>query len=172
MKNTRIIWLGLIVIVLLSLLVAVGCDTNKTGSVDKAGQKVKKIVFDPKNPCNMLTKDEAEAVIKQKVKDPQPQDYACTYESIDSKKFTSLIFSLEVVTDAGLFFNGMRDRFEESGKQVKQVGGIGESAYFYEKALHVLKGRYIFHFLSSGSEGYELNEDAIKNLAKMAVDKL
>ena len=172
MKNTKTIWVGLIVIVLLALLVTIGCDTNKNGSVDKAGQKIKKIVFDPKNPCNLLTKDELEAVIKQKVRDPQPQDYACTYESVDSKKFTSLIFSLEAGDATGLLFSGMRNRFEESGKPVKQVAGVGDGAYFYEKALNVLKGRYIFHFQSSGNAGYELNEDVIKNLAKMVVDKL
>jgi hypothetical protein len=165
MTKKGTLWFGLMVIVLIALLVALGCDTSKTGRV---GQK---LVFDPKNPCNILTKDEVEAVIKQKVKDPQPQNYACTYESVDSKKFTSLIFSLEATDAAGLF-KGMRDHFEKSGKPVKQVAGVGAGAFFYERELHILKGNYFFHFLSSGNEGYELNEDAIRTLAKTAVDKL
>lgn len=165
MTKKGILWFGLTVIVLIASLVALGCDTSKTG---KAG---KKLVFDPKNPCNILTKDEVESVVKQKVTDPQPQDYACTYESVDSSKFTSLIFTLGDVDSAGLF-KGMRDHFEKSGKPVKQVEAIGDGAYFYEKELHVLKGKYLFRFLSSGNAGYELNEEAIKALARTAVDKL
>ncbi len=170
MKKARILWFGLSVIVLVSLLVALGCDTGRTGSSDKAGQK--KFAFDPKNPCNLLTKEEVEAAIRQKVKDPSSQEYACTYETMDSKNFTSLTLSVDSVSDPEYLFNGMRDRFKDSGRPVKQVEGVGEGAYFYEKALHVLKGRHIFHFQSSGSEGYELNEEAVRNLAKTAIDKL
>jgi hypothetical protein len=170
MKKTGILWFGLSVIVLLALLVALGCDTKRTGSADKAEQK--KIVFDPRNPCSILTKDEVEAVFRQKIKDPRPEDYACIYETLDPKKFTSLTLSLDSVNDPNLLFYGMRDRFKDSGRPVKQLEGIGEGAYFHEKALHVLKERYIFHFQSRGNEGYELNEDAITNLAKTAIDKL
>ena len=168
MKKTGVLWAGLVVVVLIAFLVAAGCDTGKTGSAGKAKQE---LVFDPKNPCNILTKEEVEAVIKQKVKDPQPQDYACTYESADSQKFTSLIFSLEDADAAGLF-KGMKELFEKSGKPVKAVEGMGDGAFVYEKELHVLKGKYFFHFQSSGNKGYELDEDAIRHLARTAVDKL
>ena len=170
MKRTGILWFGLSVIATLALLVALGCDTGRSGSADKTGEQ--KIAFDPKNPCSILTKDEVEAVIKQKVKDPSPQEYACTFETIDAKKFTRIILSLDSVNDPEFLFNGMRDRFKESGRPVKPVAGVGEGAFFYEKALHVLKKRYIFHFQSSGNEGYELTEEAITNLARTAVDKL
>lgn len=158
--------------VLLSVLLSADCETKKTGTEGQTGQKeVKKIAFDPKIPCNLLTKEEVEAVMKQRVREPQPQDYACTYESVDSSKFTSLIFSLEDVDAPGLF-RGMKEYFEKSGKKLIIVEGVGDGAYFFEKELHVLKGKYFFHFLSSGNEGYELREDAIKSLAKTAVDKL
>jgi hypothetical protein len=171
MKNMGIRWGFLSIVVLLLLMFAVGCETKKTGSANEAGKKIERIVFTPKNPCNLLTKDEVETVMKQKVRDPQPQDYACTYESIDSVKFTSLIFSLEDVDADGLF-KGIREHFEKSGKQVKPVEGVGDSAFFQDKELHILKGKYFFHFQSSGNEGYELKEEAIKSLAKTAVDKL
>lgn len=170
MKKAGFLWFGLIVIVLIALLVALGCDTGKSGSADKAGQK--KFAFDPKNPCDILTKGEVEAVIRQTIKDPQPQEYACIYETGDPGKFTSLTLSLDSVNDPELLFNGMRDRFKDSGRPLRQVPGIGEGAFFFEKTLHVLKKRYIFHFQSSGKEGYELNEEAIQNLARTAIDKL
>ena len=171
MKNLEIRWSFLSVVGLLLLVFAVGCETKKSGSANAEGQKIKRIVFNPQNPCNLLTKDEVEAVMKQKVKEPEPQDYACTYESVDSAKFTSLIFMLEHTDAAGLF-KGMREHFEKSGQPVKSVEGVGDGAFFQEKELHVLKGKYFFHFQSSGSEGYELKEDAIKSLAKTGVDKL
>jgi hypothetical protein len=172
MKKSKIAWGCLSVVVLLSLALAVGCETKKTGSADKAAQRAKKkIVFDPKNPCNLLTKEEVEAVMKQKVKEREPQDYACSYESIDSSKPASLIFSLEHEDAAGLF-EGMREYFKKSGSEVKQVEGVGDGAYFSQKQLHVLKGKYLFHFQSVGNEGYELTEEAIRSLAKAAVDKL
>ena len=49
---------------------------------------------------------------------------------------------------------------------------MGDGAFVYEKELHVLKGKYFFHFQSSGNKGYELDEDAIRHLARTAVDKL
>ena len=170
MKRTGILWFGLIVIVLIALLVALGCDTGGTGPAGKTAKR--KFAFDPKNPCNLLTKGEVEAVVRQTIKDPQPQEYACIYETGDPGKFTSLTLSLDAVNDPELLFNGMRDRFKESGRPVRQVPGIGEGAFFFEKSLHALKGRYIFHFQSSGKEGYELNEEALQNLARTALDKL
>ena len=59
MKKTGVLWAGLVVVVLIAFLVAAGCDTGKTGSAGKAKQK---LVFDPKNPCNILTKGEVEAL--------------------------------------------------------------------------------------------------------------
>jgi hypothetical protein len=168
MKNLEIRRCFLSVVILLFLVFTVGCETKKSGSAKTGGQK---IVFNPQNPCNLLTKDEVEAVMKQKVKEPEPQAYACTYESVDSVKFTSLIFSLEHTDAAGLF-KGMREHFEKTGQQVKPVEGVGDGAFFQGKELHVLKGKYFFHFQSSGNEAYELREDAIKSLAKTGVDKL
>ncbi len=162
----------MIVVVLFCLVLGAGCETKKTGSAGQAAQKeMKKIAFDPKNPCNLLTKEEVEAVMKQKVGEPQPQDYACSYESADSTKLSSLIFSLEDVEAAGLF-KGMRETFKQSGAEVKEVEGVGDGAYFSHKMLHVLKGKYFFHFSSVGNEGYELTEEAIKSLAKTAMEKL
>ena len=166
MKKVEMRWAYICFVILLFFIFAAGCETKKTGAA-----KDKKLVFIPKNPCNLLTKEEVEAVMKQKVKEPQPQDYACTYESMDSVKFTSLLFMLEDV-DAAELFKGMRQDFEKSGKPVKQVDGIADGAYFQGKDLHVLKGKFFFHFQSVGNEGCELGEEAIKSLAKTAVDKL
>ncbi len=171
MKHIEIRWSFISAVILLLLVFVVGCGTQKAGSPTGFGQKIKRIIFNPKNPYNLLKKDEVEAVMKQKVKEPQPQDYTCTYESVDSVKFTSLIFSLEDADAAGLF-KGMREYFEKSGKPVKPVERVGDGAFFREKELHALKGKYFFHFQSSGNEGYELGEEAIKSLTRTAIDKL
>ncbi len=168
--GTTLGWLSVVVVLFLTLVF--GCDMGKSGPADKAGQKdVKRIVFDPKNPCNLLTKEEVESVMKQKIGEPQPQDHACSYESVDSTKLSSLLFTVSDV-DAAESVKGMRDHFEKSGMPVKAVAGVGDGAYFQEKDLHVLKGKYLFSFQSVGNKGYELGEDAIKTLAKTAVDKL
>jgi hypothetical protein len=172
MKKCKITWGCLSVVALLSLTLAVGCETKKSASTDKAAQKeIKKIVFDPKNPCNLLTKGEVEAVMKQEVKGPNPLDYACSYESIDSSKWSSLMFLLEHGDAAGLF-EDMRQLLKKKGIEVKQIEGIGDGAYFSEETLFVLKGEYFFRFMSDGLKGYELTEEEIRSLAKAAIDKL
>ena len=108
--------------------------------------------------------------MKQNANEPEAGDHFCSFESADSSKYTNLIFGVTDV-EAQASFKHLKEVAGERGKKVKQVDDMGDGTYFYEKALYVLKGKYFFNFMSSGNEGYELTEDAIKSLAKKAVGR-
>jgi hypothetical protein len=167
------ICLGLIL--LGSLALYSGCDTKKAGS----DRPPVKISFDPKKPCNLWTKEEVEAVMKKKIKEPETGDYFCTYTSVDHSTSTSLNI---MITEETGSFNEAKESAQNSGWLLKQVEGIGEGAFFldYDKEhkdqklrfLEVHRKNYVFSINSTATDGHTLSDEALIILAKKAFEKL
>ena len=183
MKTQGIITTSLSLVVLIALASLAGCDRQKSGTADDAArQGVKEaIAFNPKNPCTLLKKEEVETFMKQKVMDMEPQEGFCSYWSLEPK---SISFEITVTTPGDPLgeLKGVKKYMQTDGQKpghiIKQVGGVGDDAFFQvipqeqEKYLYVVKGKYHVIFRARGDKGYEFSEAEMKILAKKALDRI
>lgn len=154
------VWLAIFVLGL--FLVGMGCESKKTASVEQPKQKE-----DPNSPCALLTKEEVQAVLKQKLEEPKRDDILCIYESVVKSPSATLVVQLNP-TEPEAFMQNRKD-FMKGPNPFKPVEGLGENAYFYNESLNVLAKK---RALSMRFEGTKPSEDDIINLAKKAVERI
>jgi hypothetical protein len=163
MKTIKSLKVCLVIFMICSFFIVVNCETKKTGSVEQVEQQeVKKDLT-----CTLLSKEEVEAVLKRKFKEPKPDDILCIYETAESSPFISLVVQLNP-TEPDIFMK-TREDFMKIGTTFKSIDGIGDSAYFYNEQLNVLSKN---HELSLRIQGGLPSEDNFKELAKKAVDRI
>ena len=75
-------------------------------------------------------------------------------------------------TDDGTGFSYNKESGRKQGRRVREVQGIGSSAYFDDAHFHVLKGNSWLTFGSAAESGHHPSEEMIKTLAKIAIDRL
>jgi hypothetical protein len=154
----------LVILMLGFFFIGTGCETGKTGAVGQAKSPEKK--NDLNNPCELLSKKEVGAVLKQELEEPKRDDIICTYESVQRSPSVFLNLQLNPV-DPAMF---MQNRKDFTGKgSFKPVDGIGDNAYFFNGQLNILaKDRG----LSMRIEGDQPSEDDLLMLAKKAVERI
>ncbi len=155
-------------------LITVNCQTvpgGKPASVDgtEQGRSVQP-PFNREKLCSLLTKEEVGAVVKQQMEAPKFFVNECTYRAVQPSSLKE--FSIQISADDGTGFNYNRESGRKQGRRIREVPGIGKSAYFDDGHFHVLKGNSWLTFGSAAEYGHHPSEEMIKTLAKKAVDKL
>ena len=157
MKTVDSMKVCLVIITLCFFVVGTGCETKKPG----LAKEEKK---DKNGTCALLSKEEVEAVLKQKLKEPKSDDIICIYESVAASPYVSLNVQLNPV-EKDIFMQNRKDFMKK--ESFKSIDGVGDNAYFYNSQLNILAKN---HELSLRIEGGA--EDDIIRLAKKAVEKI
>ncbi len=152
----KVIW---VIFTLCSFFVGTGCEMKKT-AVAKEEKK------DKNGPCALLSKEEVEAVLKQKLEEPKRDDTICIYESVQRSPSVFLKVQLNPV-EADIFMQNRKDFMSKD--TFKSIDGVGENAYFFNGELNILAKN---HGLSMRIEGGQTSEDDIVGLAKKAVERI
>ena len=178
MKIQGIISILVSFILATAIIAAVGCD-NKSGKAKNAAQpSVKKVAFDPKDPCPLLTKEEVGAVLKRQVIEASADDGRCTYYSNETT-YTS--FGLTVQTPpegAAAYFKLLRDAPSgDKERIVKKIEGTGEGAYYElsgakDRTIYSYQGKYFVFFTVSRNDGGDISDEGMRELAKKAMDRI
>ena len=122
--------------------------------------------------CELVTRDEAEAVLGASVGEPTREDTppisACSYETAD---FDSVSVSVLTYDDSDQAEEGFQIAIDIN--DYPEVSGIGERAYDARpiSGVTVLKGRYELD-VDVNLEGSEADFEAAKELAATAVERL
>jgi hypothetical protein len=118
------------------------------------------------NPCDLLTKAEAETLLKEAVSDGQtgkgvmPAVSTCKYSF--KKKGATYGVTIKVATTDALrqegFYNSAKDVFtrqkkarmlsEDTAKQMKAVPGLGDEAFWNGNDLWIIKGDYFVNIVA------------------------
>ena len=188
MKTHSTISLLLSLILVAVLGVAAGCDNKSAKNnnpaqpvVEKAAQPaVKKIVFDPNKPCQLLTKEEVSAALKAKSVDANDGAGHCYYSAMNPEYMSFEIMS-SAPDDSVREFATSKKEVQDSvkknrGEVMKKLEGIGDDAFYWggdgDRSLYVLKGKYNLIFMARDASFYKISEEGIKALAKQAVDRI
>ncbi len=126
--------------------------------------------FNREKLCSLLTKEEVGAVLKQQMEAPRFFVNECTYKVVQPSSLKE--FSIQISTDDGTGFNYNKESGKRQGRRVREVQGIGSSAYFDDAHFHVLKGNSWLTFGLAQLERQPSSEEMIKTLAKKAADRL
>ncbi len=126
--------------------------------------------FNREKLCSLLTKEEVGAVVKQQMEAPKFFVNECTYRAVQPSSLKG--FSIQMSTDDGTGFNYNKESGRKQGRRIREIRGIGSSAYFDDAHFHVLKGNSWLTFGSAAEYGHHPSEEMIKTLAKKAADRL
>ncbi len=159
MKTVDSMKVRLVIFTLCFFFVGTGCETKKT-AVAKEEKK------DKNGPCALLSREEVEAVLKQKLKEPKRDDIICIYESVSASPYVFLKVQLNPV-EADMFMQNRKDFMNKDS--FKSIDGVGDNAYFFNGELNILAKK---HALSMRVEGGQISEDDIIGLAKKAAEKI
>lgn len=151
------------------LLCAAGCETIPGGAVQKPFSGFSAETYRSEKLCTLLTKEEVGAVLKAKMGEPKFFVNECTFKPAQPSPLIS--FNIQISTDDGSQFNYNRESGKKQGRRIMDVKGIGDSAYFDDSFLNVLKGNVWLNF-STASHGRHPTKTMIKALAKKAVDRI
>ena len=170
----------------LLVLALAGCGeststgTAKNQSEGNKGQRAEASLLDP---CNIITKSDAEAALGEPVSQEQPESSInplnqkqCVYSSTSSDRF--IIVSL--LQTSGLT-GAMREQgqsaatiyktIKENLDPVKSVQGIGDDACWGTPGLHILAGD-VYLVIGVGNTSKPENLEMAKNLAATALNRL
>ncbi len=119
-----------------------------------------------KSECDLLTKEEVEAVIEAKVTNVQDTDAGCLYQTEDVTNTVQVLVSWEGGKAA---MTGARAGAKLVGSNIEQVQGLGDEAFFdIANSLHVLQGDVYFNIRN----GLFTDPDSAKLLAAHALARL
>ena len=166
MKKTTLV----LAAVLIAFLAA-GCSGSKSET-----QSANKKIIDP---CELITKSDAEQFIGEPMKDPQKKDQTvvglkiCIYES--AKKDSFRFFQIGLTQQAFMPPNGQSPKsIYESLKanfpQGVKVEGVGDDAFIAPPGLHFIKGNY-YITIGVGNANDPKNRDILKAAGKKASKK-
>ena len=140
--------------------------------------------------CRLVTKGEAEAVMGEKLKDPDsgPASMAggsiCRYGSPDSLSAKNVTIRVESPNFNWQKFKEEKrvegERMQPKRGRIRQVPGLGKDAYFARHVLHVLTDHGILTVIvfkdpadaAAGEETQTKTEAAEKTLAEKAVTRM
>ncbi len=153
---------------------ALSCQTVPSVKPVPSGQaeqeRYSQQTFRKESLCSLLTKEEVGTALKRRVEDPKFFVNECTYKAGQPSPLKE--FSIQISTDDGSGFNYNKESGKKQGRRVREVQGIGSSAYFDDAHFHVLKGNSWLTFGSAAESGHHPSEEMTKTLAKKAVDRL
>jgi len=151
------------------LLCTAGCETIPGGAVRKPISGASADTYRSEKLCTLLTKEEVGAALKMKMAEPKFFVNECTFKPAQPSSLIS--FNIQISTDDGSQFNYNRESGKKQGRKIVDVRGVGDSAYFDDSFLNVLKGNVWLNF-STASHGRHPTKAAIKALARRAVDRI
>jgi hypothetical protein len=140
--------------------------------------------------CKLVTKEEAEAVLGEKVKDPSSGPASmqggsiCTYETPDSLSARHVTVRVESPNfDWDKYKEDRRiegEKMQPKRGRIRPVSGLGKEAYFARHVLHVLTDHGILTVIvfkdagdaAAGEEVETKAEAAEKSLAEKAVTRM
>lgn len=137
----------------------------------------------PFDPCGLLTKEEAEALVGEPVKSLEQQDMKnplgqkmCLYETVSSSRLIqiSVIRTTDMsprVRKHGQNASKIYHTTREMLDPVAQVPGVGDDACWGTPGLHILKGE-IYLLVSVGNTSRGENLDLARRIAEKVVPRL
>jgi hypothetical protein len=137
----------------------------------------------PFDPCGLLTKKEAEALVGEPVKDPEQKDTKnplgqkmCLYETVSSSRLIQIS-----VIRTGDMSPKVRKHGQRASKvyrttremldPVEQVPGVGDDACWGTPGLHILKGE-IYVLVSVGNTSRRDNLELARRIAQKVLPRL
>ena len=151
------------------LLCTAGCETIPGGAVRKPISGASADTYRSEKLCTLLTKEEVGAALKMKMAEPKFFVNECTFKPAQPSSLIS--FNIQISTDDGSQFNYNRESGKKQGRKIVDVRGIGDSAYFDDSFLNVLKGNVWLTF-STSSHGRQPTRATMKSLAGKAVERI
>lgn len=133
-------------------------------------------------PCKLLSKSDAEAIMATPFKDGQYSESRavgqklCLYEAVDENSFTFLQISLpqnnfmlpSVLTsgqNARTIFTTIKEAFPDR----EDISGIGDEAFIATPGIHILKGDY---YITIGAGNLKRNKDKVIAAGRKALANL
>lgn len=133
-------------------------------------------------PCELITRTEAEEIMGEKMKDVQYSENKvvgqkiCFYEAADENSFAFLQISLtqnlfisqNVMAsgqNAQTIFNSIKEAFQDR----EDIKGMGDEAFIATPGIHILKGDY---YLTIGAGNINRNKDKLIDAGTKAMANL
>ena len=151
------------------LLCTEGCETIPGGAVLKPISGASADTYRSEKLCTLLTKEEVGAALKMKMAEPKYFVNECTFKPAQPSSLIS--FNIQISTDDGSQFNYNRESGKKQGRKIVDVRGVGDSAYFDDSFLNVLKGNVWLAF-STSSHGRQPTRATMKSLAGKAIERI
>jgi hypothetical protein len=163
---------SLVFVAVLIATLAGGCSGSKSETQSRKGKII--------DPCELISKTDAEQLIGEPMKDPQERDKKvvglklCIYES--AKKDSFRFFQISITQQAFMPTNGQSPKaIYESLKanfpNAVNVEGIGDDAFIAPPGLHVIKSDY-YITIGVGNSNDPKNRQILKEAGKKAVENL
>lgn len=171
--------IALLIIVFSSLLVGCGSSSEppaKTPSSPSSSTTSIKLI----EPCDLISKTEAQQYIGQPIKDPEKKETAavglklCVYNTV--AEGSGKLLQIGLTQQAFMPNNGQTpkkiyDAMKDNFKNAVKVEGIGTDAFIAPPGLHVLTDNYYLTF-AVGNANDTKNQDLLKSISKNVVGKL
>jgi hypothetical protein len=171
MKAGKTVLVSLILTLLFTLLLP-GCGG---GSVSKMPAPAKLI-----EPCDLVSKSEAEQFIGKPVKNPEKKETAavglklCIYDSV--AEGSGQLLQIGLTQQAFMPGNGQTpkkiyDALKSNFSNAAKIDGIGNEAFIAPPGLHILAGNY-YLTVAVGNSNDPKNQELLKTIGKKIVGKL
>jgi hypothetical protein len=130
-------------------------------------------------PCDLVSKADAELYIGQPLKDPEKKETAvvglklCVYNTVNEG--SGKLLQIGLTQQAFMPNNGQTPKtiFDALAnfKNAVKVDGIGDDAFISPPGLHVLKGGY-YLTIAVGNSNDPKNQELLKTIGKKLVDEV
>jgi len=162
---------------LLSSLLLAGCGGNAVTPATPTTQATTTKLIEP---CDLVSKTEAEQYIGQPLKAPEKKETAavglklCVYNTV--AEGSGKLLQIGLTQQAFMPNNGQTpkkiyDALKDNFKNAVKIEGIGNDAFISPPGIHVLAGAH-YLTVAVGNSNDPKNQDLLKTISKKIVGKL
>lgn len=174
-------WTNILCLILLSCVLLAGCGGSAPPAKTPASPPaVSSTAAKTIEPCDLVSKTEAQQYLGQSLKDPEKKETAavglklCVYNTVEEGSGKLLQIGLtqqSFMPNNGQTPKKLYDALKGNFTNALKVDGVGTDAFIAPPGLHVLSGNY-YLTVAVGNSNDPKNQELLKTIGKKIVGKL
>lgn len=175
-------WTNILCLILLSCVLLTGCGSSAAppAKAPASPPVVSSSAAKTIEPCDLVSKAEAQQYIGQPLKDPEKKETAavglklCVYNTVQEGSGKLLQIGLtqqSFMPNNGQTPKKLYDALKSNFTNALKVDGVGTDAFIAPPGLHVLAGNY-YLTVAVGNSNDPKNQELLKTIGKKIVGKL